>query len=216
MKIYEFLRKVTEIELSQVKYVFGDWDLALEEYVNKCERHRAPNVMALLKLSSTLGELVDLYRGLELKRYPIPEAELEAKKQRYDTLMEYCLRGNGGHLSMFERITNGSRMEQRLNFIYEMQLMLYKVKMLAEGNSFVTSEKGNSMTPLIKSGQKHVLSPVTLDKVEVGDIVFCKVKGRYYTHLVRAKGDRGVLIGNNHGKINGWTKSVFGKVTKIL
>ena len=56
--------------------------------------------------------------------------------------------------------------------------MLYKVKMLAEGNSFVTSEKGNSMTPLIKSGQKHVLSPVTLDKVEVGDIVFCKVKGR--------------------------------------
>ena len=82
--------------------------------------------------------------------------------------------------------------------------MLYKVKMLAEGNSFVTSEKGNSMTPLIKSGQKHVLSPVTLDKVEVGDIVFCKVKGRYYTHLVKAKGDRG----NNHGKINGWTKSV--------
>lgn len=123
MKIYEFLRKVTEIELSQVKYVFGDWDLALEEYVNKCERHRAPNVMALLKLSSTLGELVDLYRGLELKRYPILETELEAKKQRYDTLMEYCLRGNGGHLSMFERVTNGSRMEQRLNFIYEMQLM---------------------------------------------------------------------------------------------
>lgn len=68
------------------------------------------------------------------------------------------------------------------------------------------------MTPLIKSGQKHVLSPVTLDKVEVGDIVFCKVKGRYYTHLVKAKGDRG----NNHGKINGWTKSVFGIVTKIL
>lgn len=25
MKTYEFLRKVTKIELSQVKYVFGDW-----------------------------------------------------------------------------------------------------------------------------------------------------------------------------------------------
>lgn len=69
------------------------------------------------------------------------------------------------------------------------------------------------MTPLIKSGQEHVLSPINLSDVEVGDIVFCKVKGRYYTHLVKAKGDRGVLIGNNHGKINGWTKSVFGKVT---
>lgn len=66
------------------------------------------------------------------------------------------------------------------------------------------------MTPLIKSGQEHVLSPINLS--DVGDIVFCKVKGRYYTHLVKAKGDRGVLI----GKINGWTKSVFGKVTKIL
>lgn len=44
------------------------------------------------------------------------------------------------------------------------------------------------MTPLIKSGQKHILSPVSLDDVEVGDIVFCKVKGRYYTHLVKAKG----------------------------
>lgn len=61
------------------------------------------------------------------------------------------------------------------------------------------------MTPLIKSGQEHVLSPINLS--DVGDIVFCK--GRYYTHLVKAKG---VLIGNNHGKINGWTKSVFGKV----
>lgn len=52
------------------------------------------------------------------------------------------------------------------------------------------------MTPLIKSGQEHVLSPINLSDVEVGDIVFCKVKGRYYTHLVKAKGDRGVLIGN--------------------
>lgn len=57
------------------------------------------------------------------------------------------------------------------------------------------------MTPLIKSGQEHVLSPINLSDVEVGDIVFCKVKGRYYTHLVKAKGDRGVLIGNNHGQL---------------
>lgn len=61
------------------------------------------------------------------------------------------------------------------------------------------------MTPLIKSGQEHVLSPINLSDVEVGDIVFCKVKG---THLVKAKGDRGVLIGNNHGKINGWIKPI--------
>lgn len=69
------------------------------------------------------------------------------------------------------------------------------------------------MTPLIKSGQEHVLSPINLSDVEVGDIVFCKVKGRYYTHLVKAKGDRGVLIGNNHGKINGgWLDGKQGRL----
>ena len=93
----------------------------------------------------------------------------------------------------------------------------YKQKLLEEGKIFETSEKGNSMTPLIKSNQKHVLSPISLEEVNVGDVVFCKVKGRYFTHLVTAKNnDKGVQISNNHGHINGWTKQVFGKVTDIL
>lgn len=85
------------------------------------------------------------------------------------------------------------------------------------GESFITSEKGNSMTPLIKSGQKHLISPINIEDVEVGDIVYCKVKGNFYTHLVKAKNkDRGLLIGNNHGHINGWTKNVYGKVIQII
>jgi len=93
----------------------------------------------------------------------------------------------------------------------------YKQKLLEEGKTFETAEKGNSMTPLIKSGQKHILEPIKLDEVEVGDIVFCKVKGSYFTHLVTAKHDKkGVQISNNHGYVNGWTKAVFGKVIKIL
>lgn len=32
-----------------------------------------------------------------------------------------------------------------------------KQERLSAGETFVTSEKGNSMTPLIMSGQKHVL-----------------------------------------------------------
>ena len=94
--------------------------------------------------------------------------------------------------------------------------MNQKVDRLLKGESFITSEKGNSMIPLIKSGQDHVLSPVKLEDVKSGDIVYCKVKGRFYTHLVKAVGDRGVLIGNNRGGINGWTKQVYGKVTQIL
>lgn len=93
----------------------------------------------------------------------------------------------------------------------------FKLERLQNGESFVTSEKGNSMTPLISSGQEHELSPINLEEVKVGDIVYCKVKGRFYTHLVKAVNEvRGCLIGNNHGYINGWTKQIYGKVTKIL
>lgn len=93
----------------------------------------------------------------------------------------------------------------------------YKLERLQKGESFVTSEKGNSMVPLVKSGQEHRLSPITWEKCEVGDIVYCKVHGRFYTHLVKAKNlDKGLQIGNNRGHINGWTKQVYGKVTEIL
>jgi hypothetical protein len=93
----------------------------------------------------------------------------------------------------------------------------YKQTLLEQGKTFEASEKGNSMIPLIKSGQKHILTPIKLEQVEVGDIVFCKVKGSYYTHLVTAiNNEKGAQISNNHGHVNGWTKQVFGKVTKVL
>lgn len=93
----------------------------------------------------------------------------------------------------------------------------FKVERLLKGESFITSEKGNSMTPIIKSGQNHKLSPAQWETVVPGDIVYCRVHGRYYTHLVKAKDPiRGCLIGNNHGRINGWTKQIYGKVTEIL
>jgi len=72
------------------------------------------------------------------------------------------------------------------------------------------------MTPLLKSRQPVRIAPVTIDEVDVGDIVYCKVRGNCYTHLVKAKSSRGCLIGNNHGRINGWTKQVYGKVIEIL
>lgn len=90
-----------------------------------------------------------------------------------------------------------------------------KVDRLLAGESFITSEKGNSMVPKIYSGQKHKLEPITWDKCSPKDIVYCKVKGRYYTHLVIAKGIKGLLIGNNKGNINGWTMKVYGKVTEV-
>lgn len=80
---------------------------------------------------------------------------------------------------------------------------------------------GNSMTPILKSRQPVICEPVTAETdIKKGDIVFCKVKGNHYLHKVYGIQGEGesFLIGNNHGKMNGWTrrKNVFGIVTKIL
>ena len=92
-----------------------------------------------------------------------------------------------------------------------------KRRRLESGESFITSEPGNSMTPLISHRQKHLLEPCGYTDVSVGDIVFCRVRGSYMTHLVTAvNGKRGVQISNNHGHVNGWTKAVYGKVIRVL
>lgn len=95
-------------------------------------------------------------------------------------------------------------------------MSMSKKERLLKGETFITSEKGNSMRPLIKSGQNFELTPCTLEECEIGDIVYCKVRKNFYTHLVTKKGDRGVLISNNHGFDNGWTTKVYGKVTNVL
>jgi phage-related protein len=95
-----------------------------------------------------------------------------------------------------------------------------KEHLLLEGKSFITKEKGNSMHPKIKSGQLHRLVPAKIDDIEVGDIVYCKVRQRCFTHYVKAirttKNGKEALIGNAHGAINGWTSKIFGKVTEIF
>lgn len=78
-------------------------------------------------------------------------------------------------------------------------------------------ESGNSMTPLIKHQQPVTLHPVDPTKLEKGDMVLCKVRGNMYTHKVVGVRKGQVQIGNNHGRINGWTSldNVFGIVTSV-
>ena len=95
--------------------------------------------------------------------------------------------------------------------------MNWKIQKLLDGETIISKEAGNSMLPLLKSKQAVRLEPTAWEDCEVGDIVFCKVRGNVFTHLVKGKNTkRGLLIGNNHGRINGWTKNVYGKVIAIL
>ncbi|KAB8154376.1 phage repressor protein [Kordia sp. TARA_039_SRF] len=95
--------------------------------------------------------------------------------------------------------------------------MNWKIQKLLDGQTIISKEPGNSMLPILKSKQPVKLQPISWEDCEVGDIVFCKVRGNVFTHLVKGKNQkRGLLIGNNRGRINGWTKNVYGKVIEIL
>ncbi len=74
---------------------------------------------------------------------------------------------------------------------------------------------GNSMLPILKSGS--TLTFIKSDSYQKGDIVFCKVKGRYIDahKIIKIDTNRGYLIANNHGFENGWTKVIFGKAIKV-
>jgi SOS-response transcriptional repressor LexA len=71
---------------------------------------------------------------------------------------------------------------------------------------------GNSMLPILKSGS--LLSFEKASDYKTGDIVFCKVKGRYIDahKIIKRDTNKGFLIANNHGFENGWTKTIYGKV----
>lgn len=75
---------------------------------------------------------------------------------------------------------------------------------------------GNSMLPIIKSGS--LLTFTKKESYEVGDIVFCKVKGKYIdAHKVtKIDAGKGYMIANNKGFENGWTKTIYGCVTEIV
>lgn len=78
---------------------------------------------------------------------------------------------------------------------------------------------GSSMLPILsKAG---LCEYEVREEYNVGDIVFCKVNGRWIdAHLITKKDIDGkgirYLISNNHGFDNGWTRKIFGKVIKAI
>src|SRR5882672_5367392 len=92
----------------------------------------------------------------------------------------------------------------------------YIVK-LKNGETVSFRPRGNSMSGKVESGQLCTVEPIDPQKIEVGDIVLCKVKGYEYLHLVKAIQGQRFQIGNNKGRINGWitANSIFGKCVNI-
>ena len=87
-----------------------------------------------------------------------------------------------------------------------------------EGECFIQGF-GGSMEPILHSGDVFKFSLVQDDtKLNKNDIVFCKVHGNLFLHkIIAINGDR-IQIGNNQGKINGWTnrKNIYGKFVEVI
>jgi hypothetical protein len=70
---------------------------------------------------------------------------------------------------------------------------------------------GNSMLPILPN--PSICHYRKQDEYDVGDIVFCKVRGRFIdAHKITKKQGGMYMIANNHGHENGWTRIVYGKV----
>lgn len=139
---------------------------------------------------------------------------------RYDKSLSYVV---DNHIWSYDRdgekvyisiVPNMTR--EGLNKYSDASKHTEKEQRLEAGESFITSEPGNSMLPLYKSNEKHLVTPIRWQECNVGDVVFCKVRGACVTHKVYAiDSNKGCLIGNNKGHMNGWTKNVYGLAHKI-
>lgn len=90
------------------------------------------------------------------------------------------------------------------------------IERLIKGETVQFRPSGFSMEGIIGNKQLVTVVPVSLADVKEGDVVLCRVAGTEYLHLVKAKDSQGrVQIGNNKGGINGWTKAVYGKCTRV-
>ena len=88
-------------------------------------------------------------------------------------------------------------------------------KLLADGKDATMKVFGKSMLPIIQSGSK--LTFKATNDYQVGDVVFCKVKGRYIdAHKITKVDAQGrFMIANNKGWENGWTRQIYGRVVEI-
>lgn len=107
--------------------------------------------------------------------------------------------------------------------------MIYNIRtaipMLKKGRTVKVRDYGDSMEPLIHSGEIVTVAPFDDGVLNKGDVVLAKVRGRLYLHKVtgfrrglsRGWFHRLVQISNNRGKVNGWTtaRDIYGKVISI-
>ena len=109
---------------------------------------------------------------------------------------------------------------EKIKYDFEGKVNAITAEYLKIGKTCKVVGFGQSMTPILKSGQPVICKPVTENtELKKNDIVLCNVKGNYYLHKISAiKNGVSYQISNNHGHINGTIirSNIFGVVVEIL
>lgn len=107
-----------------------------------------------------------------------------------------------------------------MDYTYEGKENAITAQHLKKGETCKVIGYGQSMTPILRSGQPVIVVPLTNERIlKKNDIVLCKVKGNYYLHKISAiKNGCSYQISNNHGHVNGTISrnNIFGIVAEIL
>jgi len=95
------------------------------------------------------------------------------------------------------------------------------IKALKRGETVTFRPQGRSMEPRIVSAQEVTVrpwngEPSSMSGVKLGDVVLCEVGGNQYLHIVKSVKMGGCIIGDNHGRINGFTpySCIYGVMVK--
>lgn len=95
------------------------------------------------------------------------------------------------------------------------------IEQLQAGRVVQIHPAGHSMTGRVSDGDLVTLQPCLPEDLAAGDVVLARVQGRRSSHLVlhlviKCETDR-FLIGNNHGRIDGWVsaQNIFGKLRQV-
>jgi len=87
-----------------------------------------------------------------------------------------------------------------------------------EGECFIKGA-GNSMQPIINTGDTIHLKKVEPSQLRKGDAVYCKVNGNMFVHLITAVDSNGkrFQISNNKGHTNGWVgqSGIYGLAVRV-
>lgn len=101
-----------------------------------------------------------------------------------------------------------------------MGMMEEMARRASEGQTVNFRPRGNSMRPIVSSGDLVTVAPLADPSLlEVGDVVLVRVAGTTYLHLVSAVDPQRarVQIRNNRGRVNGWApfRQVHGICTEV-